>query len=406
MKTKWNLLVVFVLLVMLAGGIVTPVQAAGGYQVGFQLWRGADFEGWTKTAVTSQPDGALTLDYASATLGSDPAGAYSGGNFYNGGSYRVGEATSPVLSTFAFNQAIASWNAATPTGTWIETQVRARFGTRYSRWYNLGVWASGDTTVQRHSVNSQSDADGSVSVDTLILASTKVKANGLQLKVRLFSADPAATPVVRSMSLTYSTAAPSRVTPSTGNSALWNTLLAVPECSQMVYPDGGNRWCSPTSTSMVLGYWGIDPGACEPRVRAAVTGVYDWIYNGYGKWPFNTAYAASRSSAGNPLLEGYVRRYASLADLEPWIKADVPVVMSIAWKKGELTGAPIASSSGHLIVLVGFDSTGNPIVNDPAAATNEDVQRTYLRAQLESVWLRYSGGTVYLIFPNGHTQPQ
>jgi hypothetical protein len=28
---------------------------------------GAGFEGWTKTAVTSQPDGALTLDSASAT---------------------------------------------------------------------------------------------------------------------------------------------------------------------------------------------------------------------------------------------------------------------------------------------------------------------------------------------------
>jgi hypothetical protein len=297
MKTKWNLLMAFVLLVMLVGGSVSPVQAAGGYQVGFQLWRGADFEGWTKTAVTTQPDGTLTLDYASATPGSDPAGAYNGKNFYNGGSYRVGEATSPVLSTFAFKEAIASWNAATPTGTWIETQVRARFGTRYSKWYNLGVWASSDTTVQRHSVSQQGDADGSVSVDTLVLASTKVSANGLQLKVRLFSADPAATPVVRSMSLAYSTSKPSRVTPSTGNSALWNTVLAVPECSQMIYPDGGNRWCSPTSTSMVLGYWGIDPGECEPRVRAAVAGVYDWVYNGYGNWPFNTAYAASRSSA-------------------------------------------------------------------------------------------------------------
>jgi hypothetical protein len=406
-KTIWYLLAACALLMMPVGASVSPVQAAGGgYQVGFQLWRGADFEGWTKTALTTQPDGALTLDYASATPGSDPAGAYYGRNFYNGGSYRVGEATSPVLSTFAFKQAIASWNAATPTGTWIETRVRARFGTRYSSWYNLGVWASSDTTVQRHSVSSQSDADGSVSVDTLVLASTKVSANGLQLQVRLFSADPAATPVVRSMSLAYSAAAPRSVTPSTGDPALWNTLLAVPECSQMVYPDGGNRWCSPTSTSMVLGYWGIDPGECEPRVRAAVAGVYDWVYNGYGNWPFNTAYAASRSSAGYPVMEGYVRRYASLADLEPWTKAGVPVVMSIAWKKGELTGAPIASSSGHLIVLVGFDSTGNPIVNDPAAATNEDVQRTYLRAQLESVWLRYSGGTVYLIFPEGHTQPQ
>ena len=175
MKTIWNLLAACALLMMLVGARATPVQAAGGYQVGFQLWRGADFEGWTKTAVTTQPDGALILDYASATPGSDPAGAYHGRNFYNGGSFRVGEATSPVLSTFAFKQAIASWNAATPTGTWIETQVRARYGTRYSKWYNLGVWASGDTTVQRHSVNSQGDADGSVAVDTLVLASTKVK---------------------------------------------------------------------------------------------------------------------------------------------------------------------------------------------------------------------------------------
>lgn len=79
--------------------------------------------------------------------------------------------------------------------------------------------------------------------------------------------------------------------------------------------------------------------------------------------------------------------------------------MSIAWKKGELAGAPITSSSGHLVVLIGFDNTGYPIVNDPAASTNQDVQRTYVRAQLESVWLRYSGGTVYLIFPEGQAQP-
>ena len=58
-----------------------------------------------------------------------------------------------------------------------------------------------------------------------------------------------------------------------------------------------------------------------------------------------------------------------------------------------------------LAVIVGFDKSGNPIVNDPAAASNDDVQRTYLRAQLESVWLRYSGGTVYLIFPTGYAQP-
>ena len=86
----------------------------------------------------------------------------------------------------------------------------------------------------------------------LVLAKGKVPADGLQLKVRLFSAVPLAVPVVRSMSVTYSSEVPKKTQPSTGVSTNWNTLLDVPECSQMVYPDGGNVWCSPTSISMVL----------------------------------------------------------------------------------------------------------------------------------------------------------
>ena len=49
--------------------------------------------------------------------------------------------------------------------------------------------------------------------------------------------------------------------------------------------------------------------------------------------------------------------------------------------------------------MVGFDTQGNPIVNDPAAATDDEVQRTYLRTELEPLWLEATGGTVYLIKP-------
>jgi hypothetical protein len=40
-------------------------------------------------------------------------------------------------------------------------------------------------------------------------------------------------------------------------------------------------------------------------------------------------------------------------------------------------------------------------VNDPAASTDADVQRTYIRAELERLWLEHSGGTVYIIYPQG-----
>jgi hypothetical protein len=380
-----------------------PASAKGSaYRTGFARWRAADgaFSGWARSGVALGL-GVLQLDLQGASAGTDPysVGGYNGRNFYNGGSFVVGEATSPVVPTgFAFTEAIASWNADTPAGTWIEMQISARFGSRWTKWYNLGIWAAELSTIERHSVNLQGDGDGFVAVDTLVLTNKKASADAFQLKLRLFSAN-SAIPSVRNMSVAFSTTAGKPDTLPTGDSGLWNKTLDVPKCSQMVYPDGGEVWCSPTSTSMVLAYWEQATGPCEPRVRAAVNGVYDWVYDGHGNWPFNTAYAATQG------LESYVTRFTSMAQAEPLIAAGVPVVISYAWKKGSLDGAPIASSNGHLAVLVGFDAAGNPIVNDPAAAADGGVQRTYKRAQLESLWLETSGGTAYLIYPPGWAIP-
>jgi hypothetical protein len=386
---------------------LAPAASTPAYQAGFARWRAADgaFATWQMSGATLA-QGGLALDPASADMGSDPAGTYNGGNFYNGGSYIVGTATGPVISTpFGFTEAIASWNADTPAGTWIETHMRAQVGGRWTKWYSMGVWAADDSTVRRHSVAQQGDADGYVATDTLVLAGKKAAATAFQVQVRLFrAADSSAVPSVRAMAVAYSTAAPKKATLSAGDPALWNTLIDVPQCSQMVYPDGGEVWCSPTSTSMVLGYWSQDSGPCAPRVRDAVAGVYDWIYDGHGNWPFNTAYAATKRAASGAQIEGYVARFTSLAQAEPWIKAGVPVIVSLAWKK-DLTGAPIPSSNGHLAVLVGFDKDGNPIVNDPAAASDATVRRTYIRAEFEARWLEASGGTVYLIYPAGMETP-
>ena len=385
---------------------VSSVSAKGGvgHQAGFIRWRAAenDFTGWTLSGVKLNA-GALELDPANAVAGSDPyaPGAYNGGNYYNGGSFLVGEAISPVVSAgFNYNDAIASWNASTPAGTWIEVQFRAQYDTRWSKWYVLGIWAADNSTIQRHSVQSQGDSDGFVAVDTFVSSNKKQTTDKFQLKLRLFSIDDNFTPSVQNASVAYSTSAPKSATVSAGNPALWNTLINVPECSQMVYPDGGEVWCSPTSTSMVLAYFDQYVGNCEPRVRAAVEGVYDWIYDGHGNWPFNTAYASTQG------YEGYVARFTSLAKAEEYVAAGIPVIMSIAWGKKELTGADIESTNGHLLVLVGFDANGNPIVNDPASPDDDSVQKMYLRSEFEPLWLQASGGTVYLIYPEGTTVPE
>ena len=72
----------------------------------------------------------LELDSSTPSPGADPyaAGTYEGGNYYNGGLFFVGEATSGVIETgFDYKDAIASWNASTPPGTWIEPESFARW---------------------------------------------------------------------------------------------------------------------------------------------------------------------------------------------------------------------------------------------------------------------------------------
>jgi hypothetical protein len=305
-----------------------------------------------------------------------------------------------------------------PSGTWIETRIRAQTGGRWTAWYSLGVWAPDDTTITRHSWDSQTDADGQVDVDTLVLDERAGQADALQVKLRLFSSVGTQSPVVRSVSVAVSTSPVKGGQPSPGDPALWGKTLSVPECSQMVYADGGEVWCSPTSTSMVLKYWTQDNAPCEPSVRATVRSVFDWLYDGHGNWPFNTAYAATqkwrRQSATHSArawqhdaqrrpntqrLTAYVARFTNLAQAEEWIAAGVPIIVSIAWDPQALTGAPFPFSYGHLMVLVGFDVYGNPIVNDPGAPSDSVVQRTYLRQQFEPLWLGHTGGTAYLIHP-------
>ena len=58
---------------------------------------------------------------------------------------------------------------------------------------------------------------------------------------------------------------------------------------------------------------------------------------------------------------------------------------------------------------IGFGMIAGPVIlmvlNDPAAYSNETVQRTYDRAQFESLWLKHTRGTAYLIYPEGTPVP-
>ncbi|PTX58907.1 peptidase C39-like protein [Melghirimyces profundicolus] len=336
----------------------------------------------------TKEEGGLALDPGSAMREKDAAGKYNGGTYY------YGRWTAPVHAV-SFEEAIASWQAVTPKGTWMEVELKARTKKGWTKWYSMGVWHEHDQPFQRHSVRGQGDRDGYVAVDTLKL---KKSATAVRARVTLFTEDLSQTPVLRSYGIAFSKGKdkPGRV-PSRGATP----ALDVPMRSQMVYPDGGEVWCSPTSTSMVMAYWANVTGNrdWDQRVPEVVEGVWDYVYDGGGNWPFNTAYAASKG------LEGKVVRLSSLAEVERWVRAEVPVIISLGYKEGELTGSPIPSSPGHLLVIRGFDDKGNVLTNDPAGPSNESVRITYDRGEMERLWLEHSNGTVYLIHPRGWKTP-
>jgi peptidase C39-like protein len=348
-----------------------------------------------------------------------PAGTIS----YEGRTYEYRDWTSPVRRQgFDATQLVASWNARTPEKTWLQVEVQGWTAEGApTAWYVMGRWASGDTDIQRTSVTGQDDANATVDVDTL---ETKpgVTLRSYRLRVALYrEAGSHATPMLSRVGAMTS-AVPDRFdVPVSKPGKAAGIELPVPAYAQNLhkghfpeYGGGGESWCSPTSTEMVVEYWGRRPserdlswvptGYPDRTVDYAARQTYDYSYEGTGNWPFNTAYAAEFG------LRAHVTRLRSLNDVEDYIARGIPVITSQSFLAGELDGAGYGTA-GHLMVVIGFTKDGDVIVNDPASNSDADVRTVYQRAQFEKIWLRTkrytdtgsvaggSGGIAYIITP-------
>jgi hypothetical protein len=341
--------------------------------------------------------------------------------------------TSPVQRIgFGASELVASWNAETPAGTWLQVDLEGTYTDgRATPRYVMGRWASGDQDIQRSSVDGQGDGVSSIWTDTFSVddAAAGVLLESYRLRVTLYRTPGSAAAPRVYLAGAMASNVPDRFTvPASAGHIAWGKELAVPRYSQNVhegqypqYDGGGEAWCSPTSTEMVVEYWGhrpspadlawVDPSYADPQVDHAARSTYDYTYAGAGNWPFNTAYAATYG------LTGLVTRLHSLDEAERFIAAGIPVITSQSFLATELTGANY-STSGHLFVIVGFTATGDVIVNDPASSSNEAVRNVYSRAEFEQVWLRTkryrangtvasgSGGIAYLIAPAGAHWPR
>ncbi|MGW1932894.1 peptidase C39 family protein [Streptomyces sp. NPDC001919] len=351
-------------------------------------------------------------DYADPHTGRTSAWEYA--------SWTSPEHTPAVPAT----EVIASWNARTPPGTWLQVELSGTYtDTTATPWYVLGRWASGDGDIRRTSVDDQTDGRSTVWTDTLAIDDT---ASGLRLasyrlRLTLYRVPGSGlTPTVWRLGAMASDVPDRFTVPASEPGAARE--LAVPRYSQNThvgqypeYDNGGEAWCSPTSSQMIVEYWGrrpsaeelawVNPDFADPQVCHAARHTFDHQYEGCGNWPFNAAYAATY-----PDMNAVVTRLRSLTELESLISAGIPAITSQSFRQEELTGAGYGTS-GHLMTVIGFTPDGDIIANDPASPSNEAVRRVYRRLEWENIWLRTkrydangkvrsgTGGVCYVFWP-------
>lgn len=271
--------------------------------------------------------------------------------------------------------------------------------------------------MRRSSVTGQECAHGHVATDTFV---ARDPFEGFQIRLTAHTRDHDVWPDVRLVAALASAcigpgssseaAAPPGV-------ARRPVELAVPPLSQrrhtgtfVHWDGGGGSWCSPTATTMLLRYWGRSPDAAEttwvghhhdPEVVHAVRSVFDDAYGGAGNWAFNVAYAAERG------LRGYVTRLRGLDEAEQFLRAGVPLAVSVRFTPEDLPGA-VYSTAGHLVTVIGLTAAGDVVCNDPGSRGEPDdaaVRIVFPRAAFEQAWSAGSRGIAYVIHPPGWALP-
>ncbi|MFF0451239.1 peptidase C39 family protein [Streptomyces sp. NPDC004609] len=340
-------------------------------------------------------------------------------------SWEYGTWTSPVhRPRVPATEVVASWNARTPPGTWLQVELAGTYsdGTA-TPWFVMGRWAAGDEDIKRTSVDDQTDGRATIWTDTFSVddPASGLRLTSYRLRLTLYRRPGTRlTPTVRRLGAMASDV-PDRFTVPASEPGPAREL-AVPRYSQNIhigrypeYDNGGEAWCSPTSSQMIIEYWGrrpraedlawVDPAYDDPQVCHAARQTFDHQYDGCGNWPFNAAYAATY-----PGMNAVVTRLSSLTDLERLVRAGIPAITSQSFLEKELTGAGYGTA-GHLMTVIGFTPDGDVIANDPASPANDAVRRVYRRREWENIWLRTkrynasgrvvsgTGGVCYLYWP-------
>lgn len=276
-----------------------------------------------------------------------------------------------------FTQLIFSWNSKRPTSGYFSfwARVRDAKNNKWYTWHHMMDW--GNTVQKSYAQKYGAHQTGYHHVRLELPAGHT--ADGFEIKIEKF--DGADFNAISSVGV--STAHLGKFDPECsmryGSTPFRSVYVSgVPRQSQRTvdHPES-DRLCSPTSSSMMVGYLCGFP--VNPVIFA--DNVYDDGLDAFGSWPFNTAHAYEHCPTK---FDFFVTRLKSFEQLYNFLKKNIPVVVSV---RGKLRGAPQRYDRGHLIIVVGWDRRKKRVIcHDPACSSNTATLKVYSIDAFRHAW--------------------
>ena len=271
-----------------------------------------------------------------------------------------------------FDRGLPSWNGtAFHEDSGFKVSVRFKYSTTWSPWLTVGYWKNyiwpfyGETSY----------AAGEIDYDYVVLDDFHTIWQWRVEFKRQLATHPS--PSINKLSFFVSD---QRTTDNQNMSAIINDdppEIYIPTnfvCQYNVDPEIGGSICSPTSTVLAIRSYDIE---VDPYGFALDN--YDDYWNLFGIWP-----RAVQNAAGYH-LDGAVTRYRTWSQAYDTLAAGGRVIMSV--------GPPLYA--GHLMMLAGFDSQGDPLVHDPAQQNGEGYE--FSKSSISQSWFT-KGGVGYTFF--------
>lgn len=278
----------------------------------------------------------------------------------------------PRTMAFPFNYGLPSWNGSSPDQqAYFKVLARFPYNGSWSPWLTVGYWKN----EWGSSYGTTSYDGGKIDIDEIELYSYQTT---FQLAVYFYRASAGvATPTLRKIAVTLSD---TRTTAELDYTAILNDrppAIFIPTTFYYQYsldPEIGGSICSPTSVAMILRSFGInvDPLQFAIETRDPYWGIF-------GVWPRVVQHAAEYG------LDGAVTQYRSWSQAYEVLARGGRIAMSV--------GKPLYS--GHLMMLAGFTSQGQPIVHDPARSAGYSY--VFNKSDLSHSWFD-KGGISYTFF--------